>query len=279
MKVLIQPDDGVALIVKAIGQAKACLEIVIFRFDQRTIERALAAAVARGVAVHALIAHTNRSGEESLRKLEMRLLGHGITVARTADDLVRYHGKMMIIDHRELYLLAFNLTRQDLERSRSFGIITRDRNLVRDAERLFEADVKRHPFESSGDKFVVSPINARQLLTAFLQGAKKQLLIYDPEVSDPAMIRILEQRAKAGVDVRIIGKLLQKESSIPVQKLAMRLHTRTIIRDGKTAFVGSQSLRELELDHRREIGAIFRDADAVSRLVEVFQQDWVERRA
>jgi hypothetical protein len=51
------------------------------------------AAVTRGVSVRALIAHTNRAGEENLRKLEMRLLAAGVTVARTTGDLVRYDGK------------------------------------------------------------------------------------------------------------------------------------------------------------------------------------------
>src|SRR3954452_22552329 len=135
MKLLIQPGDGVAPIIKAISHAKSSFEIVIFRFDQREVEHSLAAAVSRGVAVHALIAHTNKAGEENLRKLEMRLLGAGVTVARTADDLVRYHGKMMLIDRRELFLLAFNLAHQDIDRSRSFGIVTTSRELVREAGR------------------------------------------------------------------------------------------------------------------------------------------------
>ena len=54
----------------------------------------------------------------------------------------------------------------------------------------------------------------------------------------------------------------------------MRLHTRTIIRDGKHAFVGSQSLRALELDARREVGIIFRDPGAVARLTAAFRSDW-----
>jgi hypothetical protein len=42
-----------------------------------------------------------------------------------------------------------------------------------------------------------------------------------------------------------------------VQKLAgQRLHTRTIVRDRRQAFVGSQSLRTAELDARRELGLI-----------------------
>jgi hypothetical protein len=54
----------------------------------------------------------------------------------------------------------------------------------------------------------------------------------------------------------------------------MRLHTRTIIRDGKYAFVGSQSLRALELDARREVGIIFRDARVIARLEATFRADW-----
>ena len=42
----------------------------------------------------------------------------------------------------------------------------------------------------------------------------------------------------------------------------MRLHTRSIVRDGRYAFIGSQSLRQLELDARREVGIIFRDPTA-----------------
>jgi hypothetical protein len=53
------------------------------------------------------------------------------------------------------------------------------------------------------------------------------------------------------------------------------LHTRTIIRDGRQAFVGSQSLRQPELDLRREIGVIVRDSKAVKTLLETFEKDWV----
>lgn len=247
MKVLIQPGDGVAAIVKAIVAARHSVEIVIFRFDQREVERALANAVQRGVAVHALIANTNRAGEANLRRLEMRLLGYGVTVARTADDLLRYHGKLMIIDRRELHLLAFNMTYLDIERSRSFGAVTRTRALVREAIRLFEADVKRQPFETRSSTFLVSPVNARKQLAAFLKGARKQILIYDPEVSDPEMAGILEQRMKAGVEVRIVGKTARKAAHLNAHKLGIRLHTRTIIRDGNAVFLGSQSLRALEL--------------------------------
>ncbi|MBV9624883.1 MAG: phosphatidylserine synthase, partial [Acidobacteria bacterium] len=126
LKLIIQPGDGVERIVRSIQKARKSVEIVIFRFDEAEIERALAAAVERGIKVHALIAFTNHGGQDNLRKLEMRFLAAGITVARTAGDLVRYHGKMIIVDRKEVLILGFNFTHVDLDHSRSFGLITRN---------------------------------------------------------------------------------------------------------------------------------------------------------
>jgi len=275
MRLLIQPGDGIDSLIKAINGAKGSVEIVIFRFDRVEIERALEQAAKRGVRVHALIAYTNRGGERGLRKLEMRLLAAGITVARTANDLARYHDKYMIIDRRELFLLSFNFTRLDIENSRSFGLVTRRRELVQEAVRLFEADTKRQAYKPEIDTFVVSPVNARKQLAAFIKGAKKELLIYDPEIADAAMIRFLQERLEAGIDIRIIGKLASKKAKIAARKLSrIRLHTRTIIRDGVDAFIGSQSLRETELDARREVGVIFRDRKVIGSLREIFEKDW-----
>ena len=106
--------------------------------------------------MRALIAHTNRGGEKSLRKLETGMLAAGVTVARTADDLPRYHGKMMIVDD-ELYVLGFNFTKLDIEKSRSFGIVTKDPRLVKEATALFEADSTRQPYTPTHDRLVVSP--------------------------------------------------------------------------------------------------------------------------
>ena len=275
MRLLVQPGEGVAPLIKAIDGAKNTVELLIFRFDRKEIEKALVNAAKRGVFVHTLIASTNRGGENALRQLETRLLAAGVTVARTADDLVRYHGKYMIVDRRELFLMSFNMTYADIERSRSFALILKNPKLMQEAVRLFEADTKRQPYEPAQPGFLVSPVNARKELASFIAGAKKELSIYDPKISDPAMIRLLAERAKAGVNIRVIGRMTRRVPEIPVYKLSrMRLHTRTIIRDRKTAFIGSQSLRKLELDARREVGVIFRDLRACATLEKVFEEDW-----
>jgi cardiolipin synthase len=276
VKLIIQPDEGITPLLHAVKRAKKSIDIMIFRFDQSDLEKALAAAVARGVTVRALIAHTNRGGEKNLRKLEMRLLAEGVIVARTADELARYHSKMMIVDD-SVHVLGFNYTRIDIERSRSFGVVTRNKRLVKEAGALFTADCTRQPYTASHDRFVVSPESSRKLLTTFISKAKKQLLIYDVNVSDRMIVRTLQERCKAGVDIRIIGKADKRLTGVETRKLAgLRLHVRAIVRDGADAFVGSQSLRKVEMDGRREVGVIVTDSRTVKKIQSLFESDWAE---
>jgi cardiolipin synthase A/B len=274
VKLIIQPDEGLTPVLQAVKRAKKSIDIVIFRFDRPELEKAIGAAVSRGVAVRALIAHTNRGGEKNLRKLEMRLLAAGVIVARTADDLTRYHSKMMIVDDT-LHVLGFNYTRLDTERSRSFGVVTRDKRLVKEAAALFRADCTRQVYAAGHDRFVVSPESSRRLLTAFLSRAKNQLLIYNVKVSDRMVLRTLAERRKAGVEIRIIGKVEGGLPEVETRKLAaLRLHVRAIVRDGAAFFVGSQSLRKLELDGRREVGVIGTDVRAAKKIQAIFESDW-----
>jgi cardiolipin synthase A/B len=277
MELIVQPVDGKQPLLDAIHRAKKNLDLIIFRFDLKDVEKAIEAAVARGVNVNALIAHTHSGSDKRLRQLEMRMLEKGVTVSRTGDDLVRYHGKMLIVDREELYVFGFNYTAVDLS-SRSFGIVTRDRKMVTEAVRLFEADAaRRSEFEPELDGFVVSPENAREQLATLIKRTKKSLAIYDPKVTDTQMLRLLQQKAKAGVDVRVIGKVGKRAGAVRVQKMpGMRLHVRAMIRDGDTVFVGSQSLRGLELDARREVGLIVKDPKIVKRIQEVFEEDWAK---
>jgi phosphatidylserine/phosphatidylglycerophosphate/cardiolipin synthase-like enzyme len=275
LELTVQPADGSKPILAAIEKAREALDIVIFRFDLKPVEKAIEAAVKRGVAVRALIAHTNSGGDKRLRQLELRMLNAGVTVTRTADDLARYHGKMLLVDREELHVYGFNLTSLDIK-SRSLGLIVRERRFVQEALRLFESDVLRQEFEPSFDGFVVSPENAREQLATFIKRARKTLVIWDPKLSDPQMLRLLAQRAKMGVDIRVIGKVAKRGAAIRAQKSPLRLHVRAAVRDGSEAFIGSQSLRALELDGRREVGLFCREPKVVKAIADLFEADWAE---
>jgi phosphatidylserine/phosphatidylglycerophosphate/cardiolipin synthase-like enzyme len=277
VKLIVQPDAGVVPVVQAIRHARKAIDVSIFRMDRKPIEEALGEAVQRGVRVRALVASTNRGGEERLRKLEQRLLAAGIMVVRSADDLQRYHGKFMVADD-VLHVFAFNFTGLDIQKSRSFAIATRDRRTVKEASTLFEVDCARQTYSPSPSNLVVSPETARSMLARFLRGARRTLSIYDVKVQDPEMIELLAQRVKKGVEVRVLGGVKGKDNGIAVRPLGRRLHARAIVRDGTRAFVGSQSLRDVELDSRREVGLVISNPAVTRRLMQVFEQDWKEAK-
>ena len=277
MELIIEPKDGLVPLVAAIKKATKQIDITIFRFDLRELQRALESAVTRGVKVHALIAHTSGGGQKRLRKLELELLNAGVTVSRTDDDLRRYHYKILLIDRDTLYTQAFNYTRLDIEKSRTMAVATKNKAIVAEAIKLFEADVARQPYTANNDNFLVSPENARTGLARFIKSAKKQLLIYDMKVSDRQMLKLLQDRVKAGVDVRIIGKIGKKAEGLICERMpGMRLHLRAMLRDGQELFLGSMSLRALELDKRREVGIIVKERAAARQFREVFEEDWAK---
>ena len=275
MQLLVQPDDGAGPVLEAIESAKADIDVYIFRLAHRGVESALKDAVARGVTVRALVAHENGGGKESVRKLEKRLLEMGASVSRTDDDLLRYHGKMMIIDQSKLLVLGYNFTRRDIDDSRSLGVVTERPELVREALRLFEADCERRTYVPTVASFLVSPLNSRAGLLTLIEGAKKTLRIYDSRLSDNMMLKAIERRALAGVDVRIIGKIEKDLEKVQVEPSPVeRLHVRAIVQDEERVFIGSQSLRRAELEKRREIGVILEDRKVVLGVTAIFESDW-----
>ena len=280
MELIVQPQDGLTPLIVAIKKATKQIDITIFRFDVKELQRALESAVTRGVKVHALIAHTTGGGAKRLRKLELDLLAAGVTVSRTDDDLVRYHNKMLLIDRETLYTLAFNFTRIDIEKSRSMAVATKNKVVVAEAIKLFEADSTRQPYTANCDCFLVSPENARTGLAKFIKSAKKELLIYDMKISDRQMLKLLQDRVRAGVEVRIIGKVGKKGEGLNAAKLPdPRLHVRAMLRDGQELFLGSMSLRAIELDKRRECGIIVKERAAAKQFREIFEQDWARTDA
>ena len=275
MKLIIEPTDGVAPLLAAIKSAKKSVEIAIFRFDRKDMETALKAAADRGVKVTVLIAFANRGGEQSLRKLELRCLAAGIIVARTADDLIRYHGKFILIDRRVLYMLSFNFTHLDIDHSRGFGIVTTNANWVREATKLFRADCTRTKYMPRTETFVVSPANSRKCTRHISQAGEETVADLRPENLGQGDAPHPAGPGESGR--RDQGHRLGRLGSAPVRGPKTGRDTAAHAHDHprpRQAFVGSQSLRTAELDSRREVGLIVQDAKAVKQLIDTFESDW-----
>jgi phosphatidylserine/phosphatidylglycerophosphate/cardiolipin synthase-like enzyme len=145
---------------------------------------------------------------------------------------------------------------------------------VKEAARLFECDSKRRPYTEGKADLVVSPVNARKRLSEFISGAKKRLLIYEMKISDRDILKLLNKKISDGVEVRVLSRGSSKNGTLPIRRIPLRMHLRAILRDSDSAFIGSQSMRKLELEARREIGMIFRDKEIVKEMEAIFEKDW-----
>src|SRR5262249_36870277 len=71
------------------------------------------------------------------------------------------------------------------------------------------------------------------------------------------------------------GAAKKKDRAVEVRPpVPLHLHARTIVRDGEDVFIGSQSLRRLELERRREVGLIVSDKTIAARIAKIFEADW-----
>ena len=86
------------------------------------------------------------------------------------------------------------------------------------------------------------------------------------------------RKASAGCDVRIISRDAFFNEVVPgfhVKSLARyKLHAKCVVVDSQRFFVGSQNLREVNLDRRREVGIIVEDMVLSRRIQRVFDEDW-----
>src|SRR5262249_38097453 len=52
------------------------------------------------------------------------------------------------------------------------------------------------------------------------------------------------------------------------------LHTKVLVADGATAYLGSENLSATSLDHNREVGVIVIDQSSIQPLEDTFEKDW-----
>jgi phosphatidylserine/phosphatidylglycerophosphate/cardiolipin synthase-like enzyme len=281
LSLIIQPGDSFFPIVDAIDGATATIKMTIFRMDDPIVREAMTYAVSRGVKVQALVAPASKGWTKRNKKLSEELAKVGIEVGEPKarkEKLKRYHYKFMTIDDVLSLILTFNPTQKNLHYARDFGLLLRDREITGELSRLFDADWAGEKFEPKDLPLVISPFNSRQKMLALLGSAERTIRILDAKLIDQKAIGMLLRKAAAGCSIKIIGSDTSYHEVVPnyhVRKLARyKLHAKCIVVDASRFFIGSQNLRKVSMDRRREVGLIVED-DAMARKIEkVFDEDW-----
>jgi phosphatidylserine/phosphatidylglycerophosphate/cardiolipin synthase-like enzyme len=248
-----------------IGGARRRLVLSLFRCDDFEVLDALAAALERGVAVHALLTKRAKGGRKRLRKLWEALEEMGAVVSWYADPVVKYHAKYLVADEGPALVTTLNPTRKCFTRTWDAVLVTHDEVVVRSLLRLFAADAAGRP-PSLGRRFsprlIVGPEQSRLDVHALLAGARHSIRILDHKLSDPDVVALLRERRAAGVTVSVLGQAFAG----PLEP-----HGKLIIIDEERAVIGSLALSTLSLDFRREVALVVHDPVAVQRLNVAYQ--------
>jgi phosphatidylserine/phosphatidylglycerophosphate/cardiolipin synthase-like enzyme len=293
ISVFVEPAAGETPVLHAIEGAQASVWVEVYLLTDRNVINALEDAASRGVDVRVLLelnpyGYGSTSPQETLQQLQAA----GVN-ARGSDTAYHYtHEKAIIVDGATLLVLTANLTKSGLGGSsyaenREFGIVDTAAADVREATAIFNADWDRTAPSLSDPNLVVSPVNARARIEAFIGSARSTLLVDDEEMYDQGSENALIAAAQRGVNVEVIlpqptgtssgdadvARLLQGGADVRYIS-TVYMHAKMMVADGAQAFVGSENFSATSLDQNRELGLLIADPQVIRTLVQTFQQDW-----
>jgi cardiolipin synthase A/B len=300
LQLLVTPAADHQPFVAAIDAARTSIDMTMFHLTDRAVVEALAAAVARGVQVRVIVDGKGVAAKAN-RAAYARLEAGGIQAHESSPAFAITHAKAMVVDGGTTFITAINLT-QDVARTRDLGIITHDRGIAADVEAIFAADW--HNAETRGHEtprphapsLVVAPVNARAQLHALIASARHELLVTVENLGDPDIEAALAAAVAHGVTVRIIVPLCDKNPNplynlpaahhlvaagaavrmMPAPESAEQpyMHSKLILADATTAYVGSVNFSANSISHARELGVLFAQPAAASQILALFETDW-----
>jgi phosphatidylserine/phosphatidylglycerophosphate/cardiolipin synthase-like enzyme len=294
----VEPQAGETPVLHAIEAAQTSIWVEVYLLTDRNVINALEDAANRGVDVRVLL-EMNPYGSGSVRPQELlqELQASGVK-AEGADPAYHYtHEKALIVDGATLLVMTANLTKSALGGSssatnRKYGIVDTIALDVQEAASIFIADWRRTDPVVTDANMVVSPINARARLAAFIAAARSRLLVEDEEMYDTASEDALIAAARRGVNVEVVlpeptdsasaspdvARLLR--GGVHVRYIAsVYMHAKMMVADGVQAFVGSENFSTTSLDENRELGLLIVDTTVIATLNQTFGQDWSDALA
>lgn len=291
---IVQPDDGIAPILKTLEIAKQSLDIKMFQFTDPVLIEAVINAHKRGVKVRVMLNPSRFTGEHDNDEAFKLFKNAKVPVQDTNPKYPITHEKSMVVDGRQAFIMSLNWAPKYFGQTRDYGLVTNDPSEVAEVAGCFEADWNRVDFTPPAiSNLIWSVGRSRQEVIDFINGAEKTLFIqHEKYVDTPVIEALVHAKMKRGVKVHamalpvhslrdfyrldgIAGLRLLEDLGINVHKLhGTHLHAKLIIADKHRALLSSFNIYPKCFNERRELGIRFDDKVLISRLVEIFEKDW-----
>jgi phosphatidylserine/phosphatidylglycerophosphate/cardiolipin synthase-like enzyme len=142
---------------------------------------------------------------------------------------------------------------------------------------------------------IIEPDAGTAPVSALIASARKSLLIKQFSFTEPRLIADVVERAKAGVEVRVMLNP-QRSSGSRANDETMRVlneagvaakwsssrfavtHEKSVVIDHSRALVSTFNLCEKYFTHTRDYGIVIDDAEQVGEIVAAFEADWANEK-
>jgi cardiolipin synthase len=286
LEVFVQPDVGVTPFVDTINRASSSIDVMVYQMGYGPILDGLMAKARAGVRVRVILDLAQKPVNQ---KYKDKLEEAGASVIWSDPQWTFMHAKVILVDAGteagEALVSTGNYSQSYMLKERNYAVRDRDAADLRSLQAIFEADWSRLTPDLSCTRLVVAPVNARQRLLDFINSARTSLVIESMQFGDRDVRSAVAARKAAGVDVRVIladpswidanasaGTFLQQNGIQP--KFYPHTHTKSIVVDGKAAYVGSINLSWNSIDRNREVGMIVTEASNIAAIMTTFEHDW-----
>ncbi|HQS84159.1 MAG: hypothetical protein B7Y25_05610 [Alphaproteobacteria bacterium 16-39-46] len=209
---------------------------------------------------------------------------------------------MLIIDGRWGLVSTGNLDEESFEGLKSvtaepcrdFAITITNLEMIKDMQRVFQADIHHEDVIPTHPQLVWGPDRQRDVLTKMITSAQKSIRIYQQDFQDVELAKAVEAAAAAGILVEVIMMPYPfsrtKDNNIPNQdkirasggKVYLHkthyIHAKILLIDAENPATRLLCLTSCNfytpsLEGTRELGVLTRDAEQISQLLEIFEQD------
>ncbi len=280
----VMPAAGPTPFLSALNAARRTIRVMIYELGNGPILDTLAGRAREGVDVRVILDVTEQHTNEPAR-VQLERAGASVVWSDPAFEFM--HAKVMVVDDETAIVSTGNYGAYFMRTARDFVVKDTDRADVDVLTALFDADFTRSEPNLACTRLLVSPVNAKERLLAFLASAKQEILVETMQLADRDVRETLAERKAAGVDVRVVladqrwitanarASAFLEERGIPSRQLrAPSVHAKSVIVDGRAAYVGSINFSRTSLTQNREVGLLVTEQTNIAALRTTFEKDW-----
>ena len=292
--------NGHHAFIKAINDAKKSIHLKMYHLTDEDVTSALIDAKKRNIELKIILDNESLNDQKYLKAFNT-LKGLGIDIRKSSTCFSLTHEKSMTVDLKSTFITSINLTRTSAE-TRDFGVITSNKEIIKEVDDVFIADWNNSTSNTcttpplNSNFLIWSPVNAETKLLTLIRSAHETLEMTVENLGNAKVEQALTEMASRGIEIKLIVPQCDKNKNpfynYPFIKILSRgniqvrvmphpssvqypyMHSKMILVDRSLAYVGSINFSNNSMLKARELGVVFNDEDAISKITKEFDRDW-----